>query len=266
MKLFSYHDEQVSVEYNLNKDPLHPPQRIHMHNNYELYCFISGDTRYMIEGREVLLDYGTVLLMRPGELHTSILDSDRPYERYVLNFHPEVLPLELRESLLAPFRNRPLGEMNVYRASDFSGITPRDLLSVMCTPSSDDALRVRAMLPALLALLQTASPAGKNSSGGGSLGVEMVDFVNAHLCAPVTVASVSEQFHMSASQVSRVFKAATGTTLGQYCLTKRLLKARRRIASGMSAQQAALECGFGCYSSFFRLYKKKFGTVPSSKE
>ena len=266
MKLFSYRDEQISVEYNLHKNPGNAPQRIHMHNNYELYCFVSGDTRYMIEGREVLLDYGTVLLMRPGELHTSILDSDRPYERYVLNFHPEVLPEELRESLLAPFRNRPLGEMNVYRASDFSGITPRDLLSVMCTASGDDALRVRAMLPALLALLQTSSPMGGTKSGGDSLGAEMVDYVNAHLCDPVTVSDVTERFHMSSSQVSRIFKAATGTTPGQYCLVKRLLKARRRICSGMSAQQAALECGFGCYSSFFRLYKKKFGMVPSAKQ
>jgi AraC-like DNA-binding protein len=116
---------------------------------------------------------------------------------------------------------------------------------------------------ALLALLQSSSPKAERNISTSSAGVELVDFVNAHLCDPVSVSMVTEQFHMSTSQVSRLFKAATGTTLGQYCLAKRLLKARRRISSGMSAQQAALECGFGCYSSFFRLYKKKFGTVPS---
>ncbi|MBQ4323146.1 MAG: AraC family transcriptional regulator [Clostridia bacterium] len=266
MNIFSYRDENIVLLYNLSKKPDQASQRIHMHNDYELYCFVSGDTRYMIEGREIQLEYGSVLLMRPGELHTSILDSDKPYERFVINFTPEALPEELRESLLAPFRDRPLGELNCYRGEDFPGVTPRDLLSAMCIPSDNDRIRIRTMLPALLALLQSSSPKAARSAVGSSVGAEIVDFVNAHLCDPVTVTMVTDQFHMSTSQVSRIFKSVTGTTLGQYCLAKRLLKARRRISSGMSAQQAALECGFSCYSSFFRLYKKKFGMVPSAKE
>jgi len=265
MQLFHYEDESISLAYSLHKEPNDIKPNIHVHNSYELYCFISGDCRYMIEGREIPMDYGTVLVMRPGELHTSILDSDAPYERIVLNFRPEALPEELRESLLLPFRDRPLGELNCYRGEDFPGISPRDILSVMCTPDGNDRLRIRAMLPALLTLLQSSSPKDCRSSRS-SVGVELVDFVNAHLCDPVSVTMVTEHFHMSNSQVSRLFKATTGTTLGQYCLAKRLLKARRRISAGMPAQQAALECGFGCYSSFFRLYKKKFGTVPSDKK
>ena len=264
MKLFHYQDEQISVTYSLNKKPVASEQRIHMHNNYELYCFISGDTRYMIEGRDVSLQYGTVLLMRPGELHTSILDSDKPYERYVLNFTAEALPEEFRETLLSPFRNRPLGELNCYRGEDFPRVTPLELLSSFCVSSEDARLRIRTLLPALLMLLQTAKPRGGRLPDSRSEGAQMVDFVNAHLCDPVTVSMVTEEFHMSVSQVSRIFKAATGTTVGQYCLSKRLLKARRRIAAGMTAQQAAQVCGFGCYSSFFRLYKKRFGAVPSA--
>lgn len=263
MILFQYEDENLGLFYSLDKDTEKIKAKIHVHNSYELYCFISGDCRYMIEGREIRLDYGSVLVMRPGELHTSILDSDRPYERIVLNFSPEALPEELREPLLRPFRDRPLGEMNCYRGEDFPNVTPKDLLLAMCGSSEDDRLRIYSMLPALLALLQSSSPKAERNISTSSAGVELVDFVNAHLCDPVSVSMVTEQFHMSTSQVSRLFKAATGTTLGQYCLAKRLLKARRRISSGMSAQQAALECGFGCYSSFFRLYKKKFGTVPS---
>lgn len=264
MRLFFHEDEGLSLSYSIDRSPDKFKQKIHVHNSYELYCFVSGDTRYMIEGREVFLEYGTVLVMRPGELHTSILDSETPYERYVLNFRPEVLPAEMREALLSPFRNRPLGEMNVYRASDFSGVTPREILSLMCRSSENGGMRIRGFLPALLLLLQTSSP--HSISVAPSLGAEMVDYVNSHLCDPVTVSMVTERFHMSTSQVSRIFKAATGTTVGQYCLTKRLLKARRRITSGMSAQRAASECGFGCYSSFFRLYKKRFGTVPSSEK
>lgn len=265
MILYEYETECLSVNHILNRNPKSTTQKIHMHNNYELYCFVGGDVRYLIEGREISLDYGTVLLMCPGELHTAIMDSEKPYERYVLNFTSAALPEELRDSLLRPFRSRPLGEMNVYRASNFSGVTPRDLLSVMCTSGGNEDLRIRTMLPTILMLLQSATPKESRQKDPRSLGIQMVDFVNAHLCDPVTVSMVAEEFYMSVSQVSRIFKGVTGTTIGQYSLTKRLLKARRRISGGASAQQAALDCGFGCYSSFFRLYKKKFGVAPSER-
>ena len=123
---------------------------------------------------------------------------------------------------------------------------------------------MQTLVPALLTLLLTAKPREtRTSSDARSVGVRMVDFVNSHLCDPVTVPMVAEEFYMSVSQVSRVFKATTGTTLGQYSLTKRLLKARRRISAGIPVQKAAHDCGFGCYSSFYRLYKKHFGTAPS---
>ncbi len=269
MKIYGYHDGRVGLSYSIEKDPDHFPINIHLHDSYELYCFISGNAKYMIEGREVPLEYGTVLLMRPGELHTSIVEPGAAYERYVMNFYPTAIPEEFRETLLRPFRDRPLGEMNVYRPSDFPGVTPRDLLATMCIPSGDEqeqSLRMQTLVPALLTLLLTATPReNRSATDARSVGVQMVDFVNSHLCDPVSVSMVAEEFFMSVSQVSRIFKAATGTTVGQYGLTKRLLKARRRILGGTPAQQAARECGFGCYSSFYRLYKKKFGASPSEE-
>ncbi len=264
MHLYHFKNEHIHLSYRLDKTPKEQQYEIHMHNDYELYCFISGDARYMIEGREIPLKYGTVLVMRPGELHTLLLDSDQPYERFVVNFTPEILPEELREPLLAPLKNRPLGEMNVFRAADFSGVTPRDLLNALCTENDCPELRIRTLFPALLMLLQNSPH--PTSGIGRTEGIEILDYVNARLCDPVTVTEVAEHFYMSVSQVSRIFKNLTGTTVGQYSLTKRLLKARRRMDGGMSAKDAALACGFQYYSSFYRLYKKKFGISPSEEE
>lgn len=265
MKLFRYEDQNLSVIHTFDADPSGMNPGVHIHGEYELYCFVSGDVRYVIEGREFDLDYGTTLLIRPGELHTSVIKSKEPYERYVLNFKSDALPEEFRESLLSSFKSRPLGELNVYRASDFSGVTPRDLLSIMCTSGENESLRIHTILPTILMLLQSATSRTSRQEDGRSLGIQMVDFVNAHLCDPVTVSMVAEEFYMSVSQVTRIFKAVTGTTVGQYSLMKRLMKARRRIFGGAPAQQTALDCGFGCYSSFFRLYKKKFGIAPSER-
>lgn len=263
MRLFEYKDADVSFSYSINKGISDTSARIHMHDDYELYCFVSGDAYYMVEGREYPLEYGTVLLMRPGELHKLILRSDAPYERYVLNFSPRALSEDLRTTLLMPFKDRPLGEKNCYRPADFSGISPLDLISSMCCSEPHSSVRVKTMLPAVLSLIEAAFSGDVEKKENLSLGAEMVDWINLHLYDPVTVSMVVEQFHMSVSQVTRVFRAATGTTVGQYCRVKRLLRARHLISKGYGSQEACRACGFACYSSFFRQYKNQFGISPS---
>lgn len=265
LKLFEHRTQDAEILYTLDKNPMQKVFPIHMHETYELYCFISGDAGYMVEGREYSLDYGSVLLMRPGELHRFFPLSDAPYERYVVNFSSSFLPDEIKDTLLEPFRSRPLGEGNLYRGASFSFVTPKDLLAFVCSQGEQAGEALRAVLPAILTLLRSAGLRPEPRAEGYSPGAAMIDFVNEHLCDPVTLSDVTEHFHLSTSQVTRIFRAATGTTVGQYCLAKRLMKARRRILSGMPIQQAATQCGFSCYSSFFRLYKKQFGVIPSSE-
>jgi AraC-like DNA-binding protein len=71
---------------------------------------------------------------------------------------------------------------------------------------------------------------------------------------------------MSVSQLERVFKQATHSSVWHYITLKRLAAARERIESGSSATDASLECGFGDYSSFYRAYVKEYGRAPYVKK
>lgn len=263
--IFQFDDRTLSVTYKLDKDPSHVNTDVHIHDSYELYCYISGDARYMIEGREVLLESGTLLLIPPGELHHSVLDSMKPYERYGMLFKPEAIPEELRDSLLEPFRHNPTGTLNVYHPSAFSDITPKDLYSVMCTQGGDDGLRVHSMLIGILSLLQTAKPSTAYSSKTNSVGIQMVDYVNRNLRNSIGIKDVANEFFLSVSQAARIFKQATGVTVHEYIARKRLLRARRKILLGVPAQKVAQDYGFGSYTSFYRLYRKTFGMSPGAK-
>ena len=69
---------------------------------------------------------------------------------------------------------------------------------------------------------------------------------------------------MSPSQINRIFNKITGTSVYNYVLSKRLVYAQGMIMRGEGAGSACVACGFRDYSSFFRQYKKRFGTPPSS--
>ena len=263
MRLFSWYGNGMELVHSLDRDLAEQKFPIHMHGNYELYCFVSGDAHYAVEGRIWKLEYGSVLLMSPGESHNLILNSPKPYERYTLNFSESDVPADLRELLIRLSEQAP-EERNYYGGSEFSGVTPLDLFRAMCAGNAEDApLRIRAFLPALLALLGQRKQKPETAANARTEGTEMVDWINAHLCDPVSLAQLAERFHRSISQTQRIFLAATGTTVGQYCRTKRLLRARQLIEGGTGAQAACAACGFGDYSSFFRLYKKQFGDAPS---
>lgn len=263
MVLYSYEDEEILLGHMLDSQPNDLEFSAHMHENYELFCFVSGDADYMIEGRTWHLEYGNVLLMCPGESHRLILKSDQPYERYTVNFLIEALPRELR-NVIRILENRPLEQRNFFEMRNFGGVTPIDLFNTVCRGNSEnDWLKVRAVLPTILSLLCSNENEQMNEGSVKNDAAKMVDWINKHLFDPVTLPDVAAKFHRSISQTERIFNAATGTTVGKYCRTKRLLKARQMLNSGESAESVCAKCGFGDYSAFFKLYKKQFGCAPT---
>ncbi len=243
---------------------------MHMHDNYEIFCFVSGNAHYMVEGTVYELFPGSLLLMRQSESHTLILDGFERYERFTLNFRYELFEHSVfSPSLLRPFHDRPLGKRNLYLPSDLSGIDTLSYFRKICEESKilpkEEVLL--ANLSALLCAINAAFIRNEESLSpkNTKIGNKIIEYINENLLSELSLQTLSEHIHMSPSQLNRIFKEATGSSVYHYILLKRMILAREMIANGESAQNAALSCGFHDYSSFFRLYKKNFGTAPTEK-
>ena len=92
---------------------------------------------------------------------------------------------------------------------------------------------------------------------------EIIEFVNQNLSGDLSLDAIAAGFYLSKSQLSRSFKKATGSTLWDYVLIKRLFLARSLIREGESISGACERSGFREYSSFYRAYKKRFGVSPN---
>ncbi|MBQ3075419.1 MAG: helix-turn-helix transcriptional regulator, partial [Clostridia bacterium] len=92
---------------------------------------------------------------------------------------------------------------------------------------------------------------------------EIIEFVNQNLSKDLSLDAIAADFYLSKSQLSRSFKKATGSTLWDYVLIKRLFLARSLIREGESISGACERSGFREYSSFYRAYKKRFGISPN---
>ena len=57
----------VYISHSIDEDPKDKDFYMHVHDTYEIYCFVSGKASYMVEGRIYDLRPGSLLLMRSAE-------------------------------------------------------------------------------------------------------------------------------------------------------------------------------------------------------
>lgn len=92
----------------------------------------------------------------------------------------------------------------------------------------------------------------------------MVEYVSEHFSRiDLSLTLVSEQFKLSPTYISRVFKKETGYSFMDYINLLRLEKAKRLLlVSDAKIYEVALEAGFQTTHYFIRLFKTKFGVTP----
>ena len=270
--IFYYHrGESLSIHHARNDIPesrqLTGVTGMHAHEDYEIYYFISGECSYNVEGNEYSLTPGSIMIMRPAEVHSLVINGRKRYERIAINFSAEILEAtDPEHRLLEPFWGHALGEMNLYEPEDFGRSIDKYLYRAADPANAASPYEARlAIASGILALLyeiRTVYLLKKQEGQNRREKPEILDYINNNLCEDLSLDALGKRFFFSKSQLNRYFRGLTGTTVGEYVTAKRLLSAKERISSGSAAAKACRECGFRDYSTFYRAYKKKFGAPP----
>ncbi|MBQ7376840.1 MAG: helix-turn-helix domain-containing protein [Clostridia bacterium] len=269
--LFRYQTDDLCAHYVYSDHPREESFPIHTHDMVEIYYFISGSCKYLVEGNEWILKPGDIMLMRPSEAHMLCVIDDVPYERITLNLSLRFLSeLDPSGLLGKPFLERKLGRMNQYRREHFGSDLYSTCLSALDKPSPISVeLELRSRISLLLCEIYKAYAArialGEEEETQQNRTVaRMISYINRNLAEPLSLDVLSRHFFLSKSQLSRLFRQATGTTVWEYITTKRLLAARERIRGGENAGTVAAAVGFREYSTFYRTYKARFGVSPKA--
>ena len=278
-KLFNYAGKGISVVHTRDDATDGFDVGLHAHRNYEFYYFISGSGCYAVEGTEYSLEPGCVLVMREGEAHTARIYG-APYERICLHFAPETMPL-LETEIRELYRARPLGKGNQYRPDERSAAFLSACMERLCRDSEregyeDRARTVLGMLLLELYRLKQSAPIVTESEhesaarddaearGNAETVRRILAYINENLTTIKNLDVLEQEFFFSKSYINRIFKRATGSSVWDYIVLKRLLLAHALLKEGKQASIVASECGFFDYSSFYRQYRRRFGVSPQS--
>lgn len=241
---------------------------LHCHNHYEVYFFLEGDVSYLVEGRQYTPMPGSILLLAPHVFHGVKVNSNQIYRRFSLHFNPDVLTLERRASLLSIFPSfKKQSEEKIY----FENVERFQLLTYFNTlkdyATKDETTKellfpigIESILAQLAYMYHLESPASDDSSSDTI--TQIIWYLNKHLKEDISLDDLSDRFFISKHHLNKVFRKATGTTVFDYLIHKRVIAAQQLLINGASAQTAAAESGFTDYSSFYRSYTRILGHSP----
>ncbi len=260
-----YSDNDIQFHYLRTEQPDASTFKMHTHDCCELYYFLSDHAVFHVEGNEYHLKYGDLLIMHPMEAHYIELDPSIPYERAALHFKGSLFSsFDPEETLIHPFYHREPGCFNLFHAEDFPDLSWKSCLSQLLLPAENRRLQIiTALIPLLNELHKAALNRPSTAVENNALSVQVIRYINYHITEPLSIETLCNHFYVSQSQLCRIFKRATGASIGEYITTKRLLRAQQILRSGTPATKVLTDSGFNDYSSFYRAYRKYFGYSPS---
>lgn len=237
---------------------------MHLHDDCEILCFLSGDAKYIVEGSVYPLHRGDIIIIARSESHRLLLRSDKPYSRIVMNFTPKNADAPLLKKLMRPFNEKEFGSLNRYPASLFTDSAAIDYLEriILSEPQELKDAYLTVLLNELseqfLILKENAKAPEANVCA------DVLQYLNRHLTETLSLELLSKRFFISKSQLNRNFKRVMGSTVWEYITEKRLLLAKSLIENGEHPTKIYIDCGFSDYSVFYRAYRTKFHSSPSS--
>lgn len=101
-------------------------------------------------------------------------------------------------------------------------------------------------------------------SMGSALSQQLIDYVEAHYCEDISLESVANAFHLSASYVSSLFKQHANKGFRKYIIDRRIEQTQKLLlTTDMKVYEIADKVGYLDTTSFVKLFEREVGLSPS---
>ncbi|MFC4322068.1 AraC family transcriptional regulator [Litchfieldia salsa] len=227
-------------------------------NGYLFRLQTEGICEAIVNGKTMKIKKGDILLVKPGDYYELRVEPNQNSGDYHLlgegewidqwwkrSVKPTISRINLDEKLLALWRHiivekrRPASEENP-ELTEY-------LLKALCI-NIERAVR------------ETAPTVSRPYSV-----TQMMRYIEEHATNTIKVEDVAEFAGLSVSRAVHLFKSTIGKTIIEYAQEIRLSTAINQMKyTAMTLEHIAENCGFGTYTYFYKVFKKKYGIAPGA--
>ncbi len=247
----------------------------HLHPYYEIMFLLAPNASHLIEGIPYNIHMGDMVLLAPSVMHKSVYYKGEPSKRVIIDFmYPLDKPetAEAYKEILRPFEKEvPILRLELEDRQKLVNIL-NDLYLFSKSHSyygnPADEFYIHNKFQEFLYTLYELSDKNiyTNDQAYNSIEQKMYEissFIHNNYSEDISLNSLSEQFFISPSYLSREFKQVTGFNISNYIQLTRIKNAQYKLVSTNDKISAiASDCGFASFSQFNRIFNKISGTSP----
>lgn len=262
-QLLSYKDEQAGYYFGHSYAEKASPTDFALHNHNdmcEILIFLKGDATFRVEGTTYYPEPWDIIITNPNEMHKMCINSETEYERYVANINDSFFLKNDCADFKDMFHSRVLGTNNLIKSDD----TTRDVVTRLCECINENApaIVIKSVFIELLYCIQKNAALPREPLTTQAHIKDVIIYINKNIRSELDLDSIAEHFFINKYHLCHIFRRHTGLSVNRYINYKRLLLARELCSQGMSLTDASEEAGFCNYSSFYKVYKREFGSSP----
>ena len=270
MNSIDYQNIDLQIKYSHMKIKS-PNVKFHLHEGFEIYFLISGDVNYFVEKKIYPLEYGDLLITNNREIHKPAFQSDKMYERIILEFNPAIIqPINSPTfDLLSCFVNRPSGvqnkvKMNARQIHDMFELFYKFEKLNNSTYEGYEILKLNNLIELLVYINRMFKkiPQNKENTNIPEKLIPVLDYIEYSLESDLSLDSLESKFYINRFYLCKLFKKSIGSSIHNYILLKRISKAKTLLANGSSVTETCAKCGFNDYSNFLKMFKRTVGVSP----
>ena len=266
-------DSPVAISL-IQKKPPHL-NKLHYHTDVELIYVNQGESLYQVDGKEIPLSPGDVLILTPGQAHKciSIAQDSR---LWYLCFSPELLSNRdgniLQEDFVKPLRDGLLRLPQLLREGHPAH--QQVILALQWLPYCSNmlkpnykALRYAMVVSVCAALLPWCLRLELEQSmldSGNTAVQRALYFIRRNHCRQITLQKIAEYVHLHPNYLCALMKKHTGQTV-MYHLDKTRTDTAIHLLenSQFTMAQIAERSGYRNESVFYYKFKKITGKTPN---
>lgn len=242
------------------------------HLGVEIFFLTSGEVLYKVEGREIPVSAGEILITPPNTAHSLSIDVSKPFDRMVLSFPLEALPPLNSLNYLNFFTdmqkfNYTLSAKDVqfYKLDEY--MNECKALCIANSPYCDVQIisRILKIIHSITKITERLSLQNVQASLEAkpySPAEQYVQYINEHVTKDISVHTLAAAFHISVSKISLLFKTEIGVPINKYIINQKMLLACKLLLEGYPANTVARMLGYEHYFTFFRNFKAKTQLTP----
>lgn len=261
-KLFVWRNDRLYLHHTLTKNPDFEDFafKSHSHNMVEIYYFLQGNAKFVVEGNVYSLKKGSLVIMAGGQTHHLMLEGSTPYERIALLIDTGAIPAEYNDI-----------SDNIYANNNFFILSEKEQIwfteSFSLITKAHEEMRDKTILSfisMIFTLIFTKMGRTAQNIHIENSGIkQVVNYINKNLTEELSLDSISKAMFTNKAVLNRKFKEIMGCTIWEYVIRRRIFSAQQRLYFSGDVTEAFEKSGFNDYSCFYRSYKRLIGMSPS---